>query len=254
MASQKILKELDALMAREELSLAFKVFVSAWDSTPSLHSELWSRGFIIAITSDIPEIQNSFITQCKRILKKDPDNYDVLSKMAALYDASERYDKSLPIYQKMLGMKLPRDIYRDVEYSLAMLYNSTKEYSLAKKFLNAALRKTEDNPDFFTPYYALMGEIEGNLGNIAAAVYWYDTAITSDPYDSSWMRKCAIMLESNRELVRAREYWGKILNIPKERLSEMVCDEGRTYWKNSELQKDKRLAKQRLARYSNRED
>jgi len=233
--------------------LAFKVFVSAWDSTPSLHSELWTRGFIIAITSDIPEIQNSFITQCKRILKDDPDNYDVLRKMAALYDARDQYDKSLPIYQKMLRMKLPRDIYRDVEYSLAMLHNSTKMYSLAKKFLNAALLKTENNPEFFTPYYALMGEIEGNMGNIAAAVYWYDTAITNDPYDSSWLRKCALLLETSGDTERAKSYWERILTIPRHKLEETICDEDRPYWKNSELQKDKTLAKKHLSPSSNRE-
>lgn len=246
MRSQKILKELDALMAREELALAFKVFVSAWDSMPSLHSELWSRGFIIAITSDIPEIQDSFIKQCEWILKNEPDNYDVLGKMAALYDAKDLYAKSLPIYQKMLGMELPQDVYRDVEYSLAMLYNSTKEFSLAKKFLAAALLKTEHDPEFFTPYYALMGEIEGNLGDIAAAVYWFDTAISNDPYDSAWIRKCALLLETTGNKEKAKSYWERILAIPRHRLSETVCDKDRSYWKASEFAKDKKLARKHL--------
>ncbi len=246
MGSNKVLKELDELVAREELTLAFQVFVSAWNSMPRLHSELWHRGFSIALTSDVPEIQDSFIKQCQRLLKEEPDNYDVLGKMAALYDAKELYARSLPIYQRMLKMKLPPEICRDVEYSLAMLYNSTKEFVLAKKYLSSALLKTEDAPEFFTPYYALMGEIEGNLGNLGAAVYWYDTAITNDPYDSSWLRKCALLLETTGAKEKAKSYWERILAIPRNRLGEIVCDDGRPYWKESEFRKDQKMARKYL--------
>lgn len=242
-----LVQRIDELIARDELRQAFLLFVEGWNSNPGTRQDLWERGYQIVLTLGDKKLCGLYAEYCKRVLSGPSKEEDVLVKLASMYYICEDYDKSLPIYQHLLTLDLSRLARRNIHYCLAVLYNSTKRFALAKEEMKTAIGMTEESDKgLITPYYDVMGEIEGNLGNIDEAVGWYNLAIRYDPNDTDWPRKCALLLEANGRKEQAAAYWKKILSVSKKEAKATVCDEGRPVWQISGYIKNQTEARRRL--------
>ena len=244
---EQVLKDIEELMAREELRQAWKVFVRAWNLETKWNESLWSLGYQIALLSDDKTIMNSFIHGCRLVLEGSPRDAHLLQQLATLCDTMERFDESLPIYRSMLRMRLSAGERRNTEYSMATIFLAIGRLQEARAILSSAIGRIRHERPIFTPYYGLMGEIEGKLGRWREATSWYDKAIRYDPSETSWPRQCATLLEKQGQHAEALRYWDLVLAIPREAIKQAVCDSRRGYWKTGEYMKSQKLAKKHRA-------
>lgn len=241
------LKEVDELMAREELAQAYRKCVETWTAHKSLRPDLWERAYNIALTSEDKDIKKSFIGNCKSLMKlHEPGGKELGYYLGTMYYSMERYGDAIRAYNNVLKEDLHTDIHQVVEDLLAMVYVAKKDYKTARKIVTAKLAHARRTCKAHSQYYGLMGQIERNIGDTETAASWYDKAIKYDPFETSWPRECALLLESKGQHARALKYWEKILSIPKDKANKVTADAGRPMLMLGEFAEDQAKARERL--------
>lgn len=240
-----IAEKIDRLIERDEHDKAFRLCITTAAREPALHDELWEKAYNCALLTESERTQESFLSACRRIMKTEGETAEVLRQAATVYDAKGEHRLSLPLYRKLLAMELSTAERRNAHYQCASALCALRRPQEARSILLPVMRRLPGDDPHYAPYYGLMAEIEGDLGQPRLALPWLERAAKLDPWEPCWVRQAAEILEGLGEWERAARHWERILSLPKIMAAQAVCDQSRPAWKAAQFAKERRMALRR---------
>jgi len=154
----------------------------------------------------------------EELLKRDPENVDLLYNLGMLYTELSEPEKAVPLLQKCI-MISPSHVNAHV--ALGFAYMRTDNLNAAKECTLKALKLEPDNP------YALknLGGILGKENDYLNAFYYLQKSYNINPKDPQTVYGLALTYKSLNDLENAEKYFKVLLDMQApEVLKELARD------------------------------
>ena len=244
------LTKIDDYLAGEETGKAVELIYEILKSDEPRSDELIPSFFLAVAQSEDEELENLAIRVFEGMLEENDDT-DITYYLSVLYTGKDKFEESnnllLSLFETeesleetQVGSEL------NLRYCIAMNYFSMKRYGDAKKIMEPVISELETLDQMYAPYYVFMGELEEQFSNIDLARKWYEQAIKVDPNDVEWYKKCALMLQAQKQYGQALSLWKKLLSISPKNIEAAITDQGRPIFQMDRFQKDINFAQKQM--------
>lgn len=162
-------------------------------------------------------------TEFEKALEKGTDKYSPLDKIVGAFMAQDRAKDAISYLENLV------DSGREIaigNYLLGKVYFSSKQYGLAREYLNSAIKA---DSKWIEPYDLLAGSYLAEDNKEQAKKVYFD-AIEQLPSSIPFRLKLANMFERDREIQKAKEQYKLILKdnpaslIAKNNLASLIVD------------------------------
>src|SRR6185369_196892 len=141
----------------------------------------------------------------RRALEFDPDNPDVISKMARLMRALGRYDEALVFFMRYHEV-VPGDFRGLTQIGSALL--DLGRFEEAERYFRQALGESDDSIARYN-----LGLLLARTGRADLAIAEYERALTLDPYAVDPRINLAVLLVRQDKLERAQRELAEALRV-----------------------------------------
>ncbi|KAF0698477.1 Aste57867_10900 [Aphanomyces stellatus] len=162
----------------------------------------------------------------EKALEKEPGNIDVMSSLAAAYDASEQKEEAVKMYRRVVALA-PTNA--QVWFRLGSLLVEQDAVPDAIKALEKVIDLEEDDSG---GAYAALASCYGEQGDLDAAVALFDGAVKKHPASAKFQYNLATMLSARggkKDRARAVALYEKAMELDPDSRDEMAEDLAELY-------------------------
>lgn len=147
-------------------------------------------------------------------LKKNPDNFTALYRMAQLYLYAAEVENAIGAYEKLVTLAKDPEIEVACQNKLGELYERTKNYEKALTAYKAALEGAQDNLKKARQAFTIGVLLQEDLDRLGDAITYYHRAIGYQPDEEMacrWRIELAQLFVSQEQDKEARELLREVL-------------------------------------------